>query len=114
MNAYARHRSQRTSSSFLATPKSTVYSIKKRFDAEMTANGNVAKGDGEPTSARKTHKHRRDSLDEQNGNFVKELQRRINRDPGRPIRRLAEDMGVDEKTIRRYLKTDPSRQIPAI
>ena len=89
---------------FLGYPKATVYSIKKRFDAEMAVNGNVAKGDGEPTSARKTHKHRRDSLDEQNGNFVKELQRRINKDPGRPIRRLAEDMGVHEKTIRRYLK----------
>ena len=36
--------------------------------------------------------------------FVKKLQRCINKNLGRPIRRLAADLKVDESTIRRYLK----------
>ena len=38
------------------------------------------------------------------GVVKKKLQRRINKNPGRPIRRLAADLKVDESTIRRYLK----------
>ena len=42
----------------------------------------------------------------QDRNFVKKLQQRVNKDPGRPMRRLAEDIGVKERTIRRYIKLD--------
>ena len=89
---------------FLGYPKQTVYDLKKRFDEEMSANGNVAEGSGEPSPARKQHKRRKDALDEKNKDFVKELQKMVDRDPGRPMTRLATDMGVDEKTIRNYLK----------
>ena len=70
----------------------------------MAVNGNVAKGLGEPSPVRKNHKRRRDSLDKVNDNFTGELQRLINRDPGRAMRGLATDMGVAECTIRRYVK----------
>ena len=89
---------------FLGYPRRTVYAIKKRFDAEMAANGGVASGIGEPSPARKVHNRRKDAKDKQDRNFVRKLQRKINKDPGRPIRRLAADLGVDEKTIRNYLK----------
>ena len=86
---------------FLGYPKQTVYDIKKQFYVEMAVNGNVAKGLAEPSPVRKNH---RDSLNKVNDNFTGELQRMINRDPGRAMRGLAADMGVAECTIRRYVK----------
>ena len=89
---------------FLGYKKSTIYAIKKRFDAEVVENGGVVSGVGEPSPARKVHKRRNDAADVSDPDFVKKLQRRINKNPGRPIRRLAADLKVDESTIRRYLK----------
>ena len=89
---------------FLGYKKSTVYTIKKRFDAEVAENGGVESGVGEPSLARKVHKRHNDAADMSDPDFVKKLQRRINKNLGRPIRRLAADLKVDESTIRRYFK----------
>ena len=71
----------------------------------MAANGNIAEGAGEPSAARKSHSRRRDSLDNLNPEFVRDLQRRIDEDPGRSIVALAGDMDVGRVTISNYLKT---------
>ena len=70
----------------------------------MAENGGVVSGVGKPSPAGKVHKRRNDAVDVFDPDFVKKLQRRINKNPGRPIRRLAVDLKVDESTIRRYLK----------
>ena len=89
----------------LKYPRRTVYDIKKRYDAEVAANGSIAEGAGEPSAARMSHSRRRDSLDNLNPEFVRDLQRRMDEDPGRSIVALAGDMGVDRMTISKYLKT---------
>ena len=90
----------------LKYPRRTVYDIKKRYDAELAANGNIAEGAGEPSAARKSHSRRRDSLDNLNPEFVRDLQRRIDEDPGRSIVALGGNTGVDRMTIiSKYLKT---------
>ena len=89
---------------FLEYPKRTVYDLKKRFDAEMAVNGNVTKGLGEPSAKRKKHNRRSDSMDMVDEDFIIELQRKIDSDPGRSMAGLATDMGVHEKTIRRYVR----------
>ena len=84
-------------------PRRTVYDIKKHFDAELAANGDIAEGAWEPSTARKFASRRRDLLDNLNLEFVRDLQRRIEEDPRRSIAAL--DIGVDRMTIRKYLKT---------
>ena len=87
----------------LKYPRRTVYDIKKRYDAELAANGNIAEGAGEPSAARKSHSRRRDSLDNLNPEFVRDLQRRIDEDPGRSIAALAGDMDVGRVTAAIYI-----------
>ena len=84
----------------LKYPRRTVYDIKKRYDAEVAANGSIAEGAGEPSAARMSHSRRRDSLDNLNPEFIRDLQRRIDEDPGRSIVALAGDMGVGSESPR--------------
>ena len=90
---------------FLGYPRQTVYNIKKRFDAEMAENeagDNEESCNEEPSPARKAHNRRNDALDKKDEQFVNKLQKKVNKNPGLPMRRLAEEMGVDERTVRRY------------
>ena len=90
---------------FLGYPRQTVYDIKKRFDAEMAENeagDNEESCHEEPSPARKAHNRRNDALDKKDEQFVNKLQKKINKNPGLPMRRLAEEIGVDERTVRRY------------
>ena len=57
----------------LKYPRRTVYDIKKRYDAELAANGNIAEVAGERSAARKSHSRSRDSLDNLNPEFVKKV-----------------------------------------
>ena len=90
---------------FLGYPKPTVYRIKKQFDAEAAANAGVVKGDGKPLPHRKAHNRRKDAQNKKDPEFVKKLQNKINKHPGKPIRALAADMGVYQSCIRKYLKS---------
>ena len=74
------------------TTQNGQFKTKKRFHAERAVD--VANGIGELSQARKQQKGHRDFLDERNKDFTNELQRRIDRDLGRPMVSLADDMGV--------------------
>jgi hypothetical protein len=79
--------------------KSTVYDIKKKFEAHVAAGG--APDDYE--TSRKTHKRRRDSKGAELADNLRDL---VEKDPSRSMRSVAKEIGISECSVRKMMNED--------
>ncbi len=84
-------------SKFHNIKKSTVYDIKKKFEAHIAAGGPAGE------TSRKTHKRRRDSKGAELADILRDL---VDKDPGRSMRSISKEIGVSECTVRKMMKKD--------
>jgi hypothetical protein len=78
--------------------KSTMYNIKKKWDAHIAAGGSF-----DFETSRKIHKRRSDS---KGAVLAEDLRDLVERDPGRSMRSIANEIGVSECTVRKMMKED--------
>jgi transposase len=86
-------------SSFNNIAERTVYDVRARYEEEIASGV-------QPeciSSARKAHKRRSDRKGE---DFINEVQKLIDDDPGRSMRSIARELDVCERTIRRVVEED--------
>jgi hypothetical protein len=79
--------------------RTTVWDIKRRYDAFIDAGGLPE----DFSSERKTHSRRSDAMDV---TIVASLQELVDQDPGRSMRSLARELGISEASVRNKMAQD--------